>query len=307
MSVGAVDSSKPSIVWKVEVLGNSLPDLQFRYIELQRNHSCGAGDDGGWSLCPSDGGPVAWMVMAVRRLDCGDWRGHTPITDVLGKIEGLEEGLGGVLGKIDGLGVEDRTSGVLRKIEGESFEENFWGERKPFSPSTWTGIVHVICIRMEGQEVMEGGSELGVDLLEDLDSYLEDINDRLTISRMVNDSVIKGMVKAVQQLATEEIAAKEIEVAVLKERLHVLQLHVDKCETIAWKGELAEALEQVEVHEVETNKFSQKLELMAKELEEGDEQGNMLLAVTRKKENHVLLPRGEDNDQRNQMQDIMNF
>lgn len=79
---------------------------------------------------------------------------------------------------------------------------------------------------------MEGGSELGVDLLEDLDSYLEDINDRLTISRMVNDSVIKGMVKAVQQLATEEIAAKEIEVAVLKERLHVLQLHVDKCETM---------------------------------------------------------------------------
>lgn len=58
---------------------------------------------------------------------------------------------------------------------------------------------------------------------------------------------------------------------------------------------------------METNKFSQKLELIAKELEEGDEQGNMLLAVTRKKENHVLLPRGEDNDQRNQMQDIMNF
>lgn len=33
----------------------------------------------------------------------------------------------------------------------------------------------------------------------------------------------------------------------------------------------------------------------------------MLLAVTQKKENHVLLPRGEDNDQRNQMQDIMNL
>lgn len=79
---------------------------------------------------------------------------------------------------------------------------------------------------------MEGVREVGVDLLEDLDLYLEDISDRLTISRMVNDSVIKGMVKAVQQLAAEEIAAKELEVAVLKERLHFLQLHVDKCETM---------------------------------------------------------------------------
>lgn len=88
---------------------------------------------------------------------------------------------------------------------------------------------------MEGQEVMEGVREVGVDLLEDLDSYFEDINDRLSISRMVNDSVIKGMVKAVQQLAAEEIAAKEMEVAVLKEKLHFLQLHVDKCETMYGK------------------------------------------------------------------------
>lgn len=85
---------------------------------------------------------------------------------------------------------------------------------------------------MEGQEAMEGLRELGVDLLEDLDSYLEDINDQLTISRMVNDSVTKGIVKAVQQMAAEEITAKEMEVAILKEKLHFLQLHVDKCETM---------------------------------------------------------------------------
>ncbi|KAG5548783.1 hypothetical protein RHGRI_014212 [Rhododendron griersonianum] len=43
--------------------------------------------------------PFAWMLMAVRRLDCGE----DPIAAVLGKIEGLEEGVGGVLGNIDGL------------------------------------------------------------------------------------------------------------------------------------------------------------------------------------------------------------
>ncbi|KAG5557513.1 hypothetical protein RHGRI_007673 [Rhododendron griersonianum] len=64
------------------------------------------------------------MVMAVRRLYCG----KDPIAAVLGKIKGLE----------------DRPGGVLGKIEGEPFEDNFWGERKPFSPSTWARIVHVV-------------------------------------------------------------------------------------------------------------------------------------------------------------------
>ncbi|THG04065.1 WPP domain-associated protein [Camellia sinensis] len=69
---------------------------------------------------------------------------------------------------------------------------------------------------------------LGVDLLEGLDSYLDDINDRLTISRMVSDSVIKGMVKAVERVADEKIAAKELEVASLKERLHFHKLSADE-------------------------------------------------------------------------------
>ncbi|XP_058196960.1 WPP domain-associated protein [Rhododendron vialii] len=72
---------------------------------------------------------------------------------------------------------------------------------------------------------------LGVDLLEDLDSYWEDINDRLMISRMVSDSVIKGMVKAVEQRAEEKIAAKELEVESLKEKMHLFQLGADKSES----------------------------------------------------------------------------
>ncbi|KAI8524535.1 hypothetical protein RHMOL_Rhmol13G0156900 [Rhododendron molle] len=72
---------------------------------------------------------------------------------------------------------------------------------------------------------------LGVDLLEDLDSYWEDINDRLMISRMVSDSVIKGMVKAVEQRAQEKIAAKELEVETLKEKMHLFQLGADKSES----------------------------------------------------------------------------
>ncbi|KAI6706030.1 hypothetical protein NL676_008992 [Syzygium grande] len=47
---------------------------------------------------------------------------------------------------------------------------------------------------------------LGVKLLADLESYLQDIDDRLTISRMVSDSVIKGMARAVEQEAEEKIA-----------------------------------------------------------------------------------------------------
>ncbi|KNA23099.1 hypothetical protein SOVF_027910 [Spinacia oleracea] len=60
---------------------------------------------------------------------------------------------------------------------------------------------------------------LGDDLIDDLDSYMEDINDRLTISRMVNDSIIRGMVNAVSQEAAEVVGAKELEVAMLKEEL----------------------------------------------------------------------------------------
>ncbi|TQE12057.1 hypothetical protein C1H46_002451 [Malus baccata] len=63
-----------------------------------------------------------------------------------------------------------------------------------------------------------------LDLLQDLDSYWEEISDRLTISRMVSDSVIKGIVNAVTNDAAEKIAQKELEVTKLKEMLHVYHL-----------------------------------------------------------------------------------
>ena len=71
----------------------------------------------------------------------------------------------------------------------------------------------------DGSYNIQGSENVGDDLLEDLDSYLEDLNDRLTISRMVSDSVIKGIVNAVSQEAAEEVAAKTLEVAELKEAL----------------------------------------------------------------------------------------
>ncbi|XP_038714106.1 WPP domain-associated protein-like [Tripterygium wilfordii] len=72
---------------------------------------------------------------------------------------------------------------------------------------------------------------LGVDFVEDFDSYMQDISDRLTISRMVSDSVIRGMVNAVEQDAAEKIAHKELEVAKLKEMLHVYHVGGDNPES----------------------------------------------------------------------------
>ncbi|GMH21061.1 hypothetical protein Nepgr_022903 [Nepenthes gracilis] len=75
--------------------------------------------------------------------------------------------------------------------------------------------------------IEESGS-VGDKILHDLDSYLQDINDRLTISRMVSDSVIKGMMNAVSQDAAEMVAAKELQVAGLKEELRLHQLVNDE-------------------------------------------------------------------------------
>ncbi|XP_010540650.1 PREDICTED: WPP domain-associated protein [Tarenaya hassleriana] len=60
---------------------------------------------------------------------------------------------------------------------------------------------------------------LNVDFLDDLDSYWDDINDRLVISRMVSDSFIRGVVNAVESEAAEKIAQKELEVSRLRDAL----------------------------------------------------------------------------------------
>ncbi|KAL2524375.1 WPP domain-associated protein [Abeliophyllum distichum] len=75
-------------------------------------------------------------------------------------------------------------------------------------------------------------SNLADEVLENLEEYWEDMSDRLMISRMVSDSVIKGMVNAVEQEAAEKIVTKELEVAKLKERLRSCNVGVDKFESL---------------------------------------------------------------------------
>ncbi|XP_068321749.1 WPP domain-associated protein-like [Pyrus communis] len=70
----------------------------------------------------------------------------------------------------------------------------------------------------------------GLEILQDLDSCWKEINDRLTVSRVVSDSVIKGIVDAVRQEAAEKIAQKELEVTKLKEMLHVSRVGGDENE-----------------------------------------------------------------------------
>ncbi|KAM0937276.1 putative WPP domain-associated protein [Dioscorea sansibarensis] len=66
-------------------------------------------------------------------------------------------------------------------------------------------------------------------LLDDLDSYWDDLSARLTVSRMVGDSVIKGMVNAVAEEAAQRIALKEAEVAVLSDRLKCYEADAAQC------------------------------------------------------------------------------
>ncbi|KAL0542615.1 hypothetical protein IC582_017686 [Cucumis melo] len=78
--------------------------------------------------------------------------------------------------------------------------------------------------RMELTESGKQDGNLGDDFLEDFDSCWQDITDRLTISRLVSDSVIKGMVNAISQEAHEKITQKELEVSELKKILQSYHL-----------------------------------------------------------------------------------
>lgn len=67
--------------------------------------------------------------------------------------------------------------------------------------------------------VLKENENPDVGFLEDLDSYWEDINDRLTISRVVSDSIIRGMVTAIESEAAEKIAQKDLELSRIRETL----------------------------------------------------------------------------------------
>lgn len=47
-------------------------------------------------------------------------------------------------------------------------------------------------------------------ILDEMDSYMEEVNARLIVSRMVNNSVIKGMVGALEQECAEKISSEEL-------------------------------------------------------------------------------------------------
>ncbi|XP_028759359.1 WPP domain-associated protein-like [Neltuma alba] len=73
----------------------------------------------------------------------------------------------------------------------------------------------------------EGNERLGDCIVEEMESLLVDIDERLTISRMVSDSVIKGMINAVEQEAAEKISQTEMELVGLKEKLHSYHVGAD--------------------------------------------------------------------------------
>ncbi|EPS66486.1 hypothetical protein M569_08292 [Genlisea aurea] len=98
-------------------------------------------------------------------------------------------------------------------------------------------------------DVME--DDMAEGFLGELDDYMEDINDRLTISRMVSDSVTRGMVTAVEQAAAEKIAAKDLELANSKKNIHSPELI-----TIKYVGNYMRQL--LNVAEKETAAFSQR-------------------------------------------------
>ncbi|CAI9089615.1 OLC1v1024221C1 [Oldenlandia corymbosa var. corymbosa] len=90
---------------------------------------------------------------------------------------------------------------------------------------------------------------LGFSMLDDLDSYWEDINDRLIVSRLVTESVIKGMVTAVEQEAADRIAAvkqeaadgiaaKELELTNLKAFVRFQNLDIDEIRSMNYDGSI---------------------------------------------------------------------
>ncbi|PPR94888.1 hypothetical protein GOBAR_AA25784 [Gossypium barbadense] len=82
-----------------------------------------------------------------------------------------------------------------------------------------------------GDPIKDSG-ELDVDFLNEFDLYVEDIKDGLVVSRMVNDSIIRGMVNAVEQEAADRIAQKELELVRLKEMLKSYHVGSDENELL---------------------------------------------------------------------------
>ncbi|GAB4829443.1 hypothetical protein Ancab_019114 [Ancistrocladus abbreviatus] len=100
------------------------------------------------------------------------------------------------------------------------------------------GPSHVNVGNVQDSENVDG------EILQNLDSYLSlEINDHLTISWMVSDSVVKGIVSAVSQEAVEMVSAKELQVAELKEALRLHQLGYESMHEWQFGHELQKQIE----------------------------------------------------------------
>lgn len=89
----------------------------------------------------------------------------------------------------------------------------------------------------QGGTSMEHSENFNVEFLDDFDTMMEDVDNKLRISRMVSDSVIKGIVSAVEQETNEKIKAKDMEIASLKRSRSFLNVNVDQIESTSdFKG-----------------------------------------------------------------------
>ncbi|XP_071700534.1 WPP domain-associated protein [Rutidosis leptorrhynchoides] len=77
-------------------------------------------------------------------------------------------------------------------------------------------------------ESKNNDENINAELLEDLDTMMEEVDNGIRISRMVSDSLIKGMVSAIEQEAVEKIKEKELEIENLKKLLSRSNVEVDK-------------------------------------------------------------------------------
>ncbi|GLT35707.1 hypothetical protein SLA2020_101350 [Shorea laevis] len=102
--------------------------------------------------------------------------------------------------------------------------------------------------------------DLDLDIVNDLGSYLEHFIDRLTISRMVNDAIIRGMVNAVEQEAADKIAQKELELTKLRETMQLYRVGSDENKPLASYEPKYESLRQ------EISSLRQELDAISKYL-----------------------------------------
>ena len=100
----------------------------------------------------------------------------------------------------------------------------------------------------EGSEYGKENESLGEHIVEEMDSFWLDIDERLTISRMVSDCVIKSMVNAFEQQAAERIAQKELEVVELKQMLHNCHVGSDKTKALCSSAPYHEPQEAAALH-----------------------------------------------------------